>query len=111
MITISRVADDPYYSIALEAAQDGVAVLRLAGDLDINARDELRDKALAAVSRGSGVVFDFEATTFLDSEAMGALIDGLNAARAAGVGVRAVNAQGMVHRVLDVSGVLEILDR
>jgi anti-anti-sigma factor len=111
VITISRVADDPYYSIALDTAHDGVAVLRLAGDLDINARDELRDKALAAVSRGTAVVFDFGATTFLDSEAMAALIDGLSAAREAGIGIRAVNAQGMVHRVLDVSGVLEIFDR
>jgi anti-anti-sigma factor len=105
------VSDDPYFSIALDAEPGGAAVLRLAGDLDINARAELRDKALAAVRQGSGVVFDFGATTFLDSEAMAAVIEGLNAAREAGVGVRAVNAQGLVHRVLDVSGVLEIFDR
>ena len=104
------VAEDPYYSIALDAEPGGVAVLRLAGDLDINAREELRDKALAAVTGSKRLIYDFAATTFLDSEAMAALIEGLNAAREAGVGISVMNAQGMIQRVLDVAGVLELFD-
>jgi anti-anti-sigma factor len=104
------VAEDPYYSIALDAEPGGVAVLRLGGELDINAREEIRDKSLSAVAAAEQLVYDFAATTFLDSEALAALIEGLNAARKAGIGVRAVNAQGMIQRVLDVAGVLELFD-
>jgi hypothetical protein len=43
----------------------------------------------------------------LDQEPCGV---GPTAARTAGIGVRAMNAQGMVRRVLDVSGVLELFD-
>jgi anti-anti-sigma factor len=101
---------DPFYSIVRDTEAGGVAVLRLSGELDINARDDLRAAALAAVAEAKAVVIDLDATTFLDSEAMGALIEGIDAARDAGVGVRAVNAHGMVHRVLDVAGVLELFD-
>lgn len=87
------------------------AVIRLSGDFDINARDEMRNTLLAAVHAAPDeVVLDFDEAAFLDSEAMGALIEGLNAGRAAGVPLRIVNARGIVHRVLDVSGVLALFD-
>jgi anti-sigma B factor antagonist len=97
----------PSYQIVRE-----VAVVRLAGDFDINARDEMRDALLEAV-RAAGpaeVVVDFDQAVFLDSEAMGALIEGLNAGRDAQVPLRIINAHGLVHRVLDVSGVLALFD-
>ncbi|MEU8607516.1 STAS domain-containing protein [Actinoplanes sp. NPDC048791] len=96
----------PSYQIVREAA-----VVRLAGDFDINARDEMRTALLDAVrSAPAEVVVDFDAAVFLDSEAMGALIEGLNAGREAGVPLRIVNAHGLVHRVLDVSGVLALFN-
>jgi anti-anti-sigma factor len=96
----------PTYQIVREAA-----VVRLSGDFDINARDEMRTALLAAVQSGpTEVVIDFAGAAFLDSEAMGALIEGLHAGRAAGVPLRIVNARGLVHRVLDVSGVLALFD-
>ena len=96
----------PSYQIVREAA-----VVRLSGDFDINARDEMRAALLEAVrSAPAEVVIDFDAAVFLDSEAMGALIEGLNAGREAGVPLRIVNAHGLVHRVLDVSGVLALFN-
>ncbi|MEV4705526.1 STAS domain-containing protein [Actinoplanes sp. NPDC049316] len=97
---------EPSYQITREAG-----AVRLSGDLDINAREELRDVLVTAVREdGSGVVVDFGDTAFLDSEAMGALIEGLLAARSAGVKMSIVNARGLVHRVLDVSGVLDMFE-
>ena len=94
------------YQIVREAA-----VVRLSGDFDINARDEMRAALLEAVeSAPAEVVVDFDDAAFLDSEAMGALIEGLNAGREAGVPLRIVNAHGLVHRVLDVSGVLALFN-
>jgi len=96
----------PSYQIVREAA-----VVRLSGDFDINARDEMRTALLEAVrSAPAEVVIDFDAAAFLDSEAMGALIEALNAGREAGVPLRIVNAHGLVHRVLDVSGVLALFN-
>jgi anti-sigma B factor antagonist len=97
----------PSYEIVREAA-----VVRLAGDFDINARDDMRAALLAAVQAAgpAEVVIDFDRAAFLDSEAMGALIEGLNAGREADVPLRIVNAHGLVHRVLDVSGVLALFN-
>lgn len=97
----------PSYQIIREAA-----VVRLAGEFDINARDEILDVLLEAVREAgpAEVVLDFDAVAFLDSEAMGALIEGLNAGREVDVPLRIVNARGMVHRVLDVSGVLALFN-
>lgn len=101
---------EPIYQITREAG-----AVRLSGDLDINARDELRDALVGAVgdevaADGKVVVVDFDHTAFLDSEAMGALIEGFLAARAAGMRMSIVNAHGLVLRVLEVSGVLDMFE-
>ncbi|MFI5897594.1 STAS domain-containing protein [Actinoplanes sp. NPDC051513] len=96
------------YKIGQERAADGSAtLLHLGGELDITARDALRTVILAALAVGD-VVIDLDAVTFIDSEALGALVDGYNEARARPAGFRVVNANGLVARVLKVSGVLEL---
>ncbi|MCU7723048.1 STAS domain-containing protein [Actinoplanes sp. KI2] len=96
------------YVIGQERAADGSAtLLHLGGELDITARDTLRETILAALDDGD-VVIDLDAVTFVDSEALGALIEAYQAARARPAGFRVVNAHGLVARVLKVSGVLEL---
>ena len=87
-----------------------LVVLQASGELDLAARDELRAAIVHAVSAGSGVTVDLEAVTFLDSEALGALIEGFNASRARGAGFRVVNAHDVVERVLTVSGAKDLFD-
>jgi anti-anti-sigma factor len=89
------------------AAGGTAAVLNIAGELDINVRDELREQILAAVAAGD-VVLDLGAVTFIDSEALSALIDGYNTARECGTRFGVVNAHGLVERVLAVSGTLDL---
>ena len=104
--------EQPYYGISSQV--EGAAVrLRLSGELDINVRDDLLTEARAAVATAGpgGVLVDFADTTFLESEAMGALIEALNAAREEDVAFTAINAHGMVLRVLQISGVLDLFDR
>jgi anti-sigma B factor antagonist len=96
------------YKIGQERSADGSAnFLHISGELDITARDDLRTAILAALGDGD-VVIDLEAVTFIDSEALGALIDGYNGARQRPAGFRVVNAHGLVARVLKVSGALEL---
>lgn len=92
------------YKIGQERAADGAAtLLHVSGELDITVRDDLREAILAALEHGD-VVVDLAGVTFLDSEALGALIDGYNEARVRPAGFRVVNARGLVARVLQVSG-------
>jgi anti-anti-sigma factor len=100
------VADS--YKIGQERTADGAAtLLSIAGELDITARDVLRDAILAALGEGD-VVIDLGGVHFLDSEALGALIDGYNEARTRPAGFRVINARGLVARVLSVSGTLDL---
>ena len=87
--------------------QSPTAVVRLTGELDLDARDELCRVIQQAVGdrRSRVVTVDLSGVTFLDSEALGVLIDGWNAARRASKSFRVVNARGIVRRVLDVAGV------
>jgi anti-anti-sigma factor len=100
------VADS--YKIGQERAADGAAaVLRIGGELDITSRDALRDAIFQALDRGD-VIIDMRDATFLDSEALGALIDGYNEANSRSAGFRVINAGGLVARVLKVSGAFDL---
>ncbi|GAA2648936.1 STAS domain-containing protein [Paractinoplanes durhamensis] len=96
------------YKIGQERAADGTATfLHISGELDITARDDLYGAIRAALDDGD-VVVDLAEVAFLDSEALGALLEGYNDARARPAGFRVVNARGLVARVLQVSGAHEL---
>jgi anti-anti-sigma factor len=100
------VADS--YKIGQQRAADGTAMLlRVSGELDITSREQLSDAILAALADGD-VTVDLEAVTFIDSEALGALIDGYNQAVARSQTFQVINARGLVARVLKVSGALDL---
>ena len=94
---------DDAYAITTELA------VRLSGELDINARDELTALLLdAAAGPVRSIVVDLADTEFMDSEAVAALVDGYTAAREAGKSFRLAGAQGLVGRVLEVAGLLRL---
>ena len=99
------------YQIDRERTGDQAAViLRPHGELDINDREELAAAIFDALGEGDRLVVDLAGVTFLDSEALSALIDGYNSAVTLGAGFRVVNARGTVARVLIVSGAQELFD-
>lgn len=97
---------DRYYRIDVLGPRDGLATIRLGGSLDIGAREDLRD-AIGGIA-ATTVLVDLGAVRFLDSEALAGLIEGFLKARESGVDIRAVNARGIVLRVLEVTGTLEL---
>jgi anti-anti-sigma factor len=100
------VADS--YTIGAQRLADGAAtILRITGELDINARGELYEALLGALADGD-VVVDLDGVSFLDSEALGALIDGYNASCERDADFRVINARDVVERVLIVSGAKEL---
>jgi anti-anti-sigma factor len=86
-------------------------VLTLDGEFDITDRAELEQATVAAVEAADGgrVVVDLGGVTFMDSEAVAAIVLGYQAAVAAGCEYRLANAQGLVRRVLDIAGLLELI--
>ncbi len=109
--------DQEYFTITRRARRlstDGVreSLILLSGEFDLAARDELRDTLLAVVDsdRPGRLVVDLADVTFIDSEAIGALIDGYLAARDAGTVLRLANAGRMIRRVLQIMELQEILD-
>jgi anti-anti-sigma factor len=99
-----------YYSIDTFVPEDGLGTLRLGGSLDIGAREDVRDSiADAATAPGlSSLLVDLGGVTFLDSEALAGLIEGFLKVRETGMAIRMVNANGLVRRVLEVTGTLEL---
>lgn len=99
------------YQIGQERAADRTAtVLRPSGELDINARDDLSLTIIEALREHPSVTVDLADVTFIDSEALGALIDGYNEAVALGARYRVINAKGAVARVLTVSGAQDVFN-
>src|SRR5690348_15930640 len=88
-----------------ETGRPDTTLLRLGGEFDLEAHQALRDALLPPIAAGQDVLVDFGAVTFLDSESLGALIEGFNAADAAGRRLRITGARGAVRRVLEVTGV------
>jgi anti-sigma B factor antagonist len=54
--------------------QDGVAVLRLAGDVDVSQSLAVRDAVGAAIETGTPVVVDLSGVRFIDSSGIGILV-------------------------------------
>jgi anti-sigma B factor antagonist len=65
------------------SAADGVAVLAVRGDLDIEGGSGLRQALLEAIGQhpGGRVVVDLEGVDFIDSAGLGVLLGGLKRAR------------------------------
>lgn len=107
---------DDYFTIASEACgldTGGVREIRvrLAGEFDLGARDELHEALLGIIGnrRPGALTVDLAGVTFMDSEAISAIIGGYVAAGDAGVRFHVVNAQGVVRRVLEVIGLPALL--
>lgn len=79
----------------------GRTVVHVAGDLDVATVPSLRAGLLALVDGGArDVVIDLTATTFLDSAALGVLIQTLKRLRTVGGTLRLAAPQPSVDRVL-----------
>lgn len=90
---------------ALCLAVDGEIDMASAGGLETALRAVIREARTA----GLAVVVDLDRVTFLDSTGLRVLVVSSQLARAAGIALRVVNPRGNVRRVLQLTGVLEVL--
>ena len=85
------------------------AVVALAGECDLAAREALTSALRAAVERAAVVDVDLAALQFLDSSGVHCLVEGYHAAQQRGSRLYVVNARGPVAQLLDLTGVGELL--
>ncbi|MEU4693623.1 STAS domain-containing protein [Actinoplanes sp. NPDC023714] len=114
---------DDYFMISREPSAPGPIRLSFSGDLDMGARDEIRDALIEAVkdadaaataddaeATAGAVLADLRGVRFIDSEAVSAILEGYLAAERAGLGFRLSGARGIVRRVFEVIGLEHLFD-
>jgi anti-sigma B factor antagonist len=94
---------------ATTSDEAGGVRVALAGECDLEVRDELTSTLLAAVSRSPVVVVDLGGLDFLDSSGVHGLITAHHAAKESGRKLFVVNPTGAVATVLDLTGVGDLL--
>lgn len=85
------------------------SVVRLSGELDMDAADPLRLLLIEHLDRPADVVVNLAAATFLDSAALGTLIVAYRHAQGHDRRFVLSEPAGSVRRVLDIGGVYDLL--
>lgn len=101
----------PLWSYQTNRAESGATVIVLTGELDLYCADALRTllRALLETPEVPRLVADLGLVTFLDSAALGALVNAYQYAEEHGREFTVTNATHAVRRVLEITGMLEIL--
>jgi len=82
----------------------------VSGEVDLSTAREFRDALLDAVARAAAdIVVDMRDVGYLDSTGVHALLDAAEAARGADVALRVAHPQTAVRRVLELSGVTDVV--
>jgi anti-sigma B factor antagonist len=96
--------------VELDREEDGLCVVRLIGEHDLNTVPRLREPLGTAVNEGKGVVVDLSGAGFIDSSILGAILEARQQATESGAGFAIVGGGGeAVERVLEVTGLTEAL--
>jgi len=89
---------------------DGIAVVHLAGRLNMVTAVQLREVMASAVAEGRiRIAVDLSKVDFIDSSGLGALISGLKAARQAGGDLRIAAPNEQVRLVLQLTNMDRVL--
>jgi len=71
------MAEGPQFAVALERPASDVAVVVLAGEVDLYTAPRFKDVLLQAIDDGAGhVIVDLADVSFVDSTALGVLVSG-----------------------------------
>jgi stage II sporulation protein AA (anti-sigma F factor antagonist) len=105
-----RPPDGPQLAVT-RSEQDGVQLIELAGEVDLDSVDEL-DAVLATTfeTPSPRVCLDLGELAFIDSSGLAAVIRAHLAASAAGGSLVIVSSAGAVRRTFETSGVMDMLN-
>jgi anti-sigma B factor antagonist len=102
--------DEHLLSIQVEQC-DGVARIRLAGELDMSGRDRFERALMAAETHGSrAVLVDLSHVVFMDSSALGVLLGAHDRTTRAEQKLIVRGAGGEVWRLIQLAGAHDVFD-
>lgn len=107
-MTTSSGADMGDFAFEVKDVDVETHVVCLYGQLDLANADRVREMLIDV--GGSTVVVDLAGLRFLDSSGIAALLGARNEITAAGHGFELRGAQGIVRRVLEVTGLVFLLN-
>ena len=81
----------------------GQVLIRLRGEVDLSWTQDVRRAVLAAFDAGKPVGIDLSAVDYIDSSGIAALVEGLQKARAQGLGFALVAPSAAVRAVLELA--------
>ncbi|MGD1222591.1 STAS domain-containing protein [Streptomyces krungchingensis] len=93
-------------SIDVTPPREGIALVTVEGDLDVETAPELRHHLSDQVRAGRRhLLIDLASVPFMDSSGINAILKALEETRLAGGSIRLVSPAPAVRRVLDLTGV------
>ena len=91
--------------------QDGAAVLRVTGEIDVATAPRLREQVVALVAEGATrLVVDLEGVDFIDSTGLGALVGALKRVRTQGGELAIVCTKDRLLKVFEITGLVRVFD-
>lgn len=98
-------------AVSRHVVNDAVVRIAVAGEIDLSTCDSVASaiQDVVTADRAAELIVDLDQVTFLDSTGVRVLVAGQRLARQHGSAYLVINARGIVHRVLEVSGVLDAL--
>jgi anti-anti-sigma factor len=87
----------------------GSTVLRVRGEIDLITASEVRSAVASVTGPGTHLVIDLTGVDFLDSTGLGSLVWARKRVRREGGDVLVTSPQPNVRRVLEISGVAELV--
>ncbi len=91
--------------------QDGAAVLRVTGEIDVATAPRLREHVVTLVAEGeTRLVVDLEGVDFIDSTGLGALVGALKRVRTHGGELAIVCTRSRLLKVFEITGLGRVFE-
>ena len=92
-----------------EAADNGVPILTVRGEVDVATSPELRERLFALIETGHKMlIVDLTDVSFVDSTALGVLVSGLKQLRDRDGDLRLVVTQPHIAKVFEITGLTNV---
>jgi anti-anti-sigma factor len=107
---LAAVTFDPLFNVRCEP-REGAVVVVASGEIDLATSPQLREALLAPEAQASRIVLDLRAVSFIDSSGLGVIVGQQKRSQEDGHSFSvAVDGSSAVRRILDLSGLIKILD-
>lgn len=95
--------------VSVNEPEDGVPVVQLKGEIDLHTCPQLRTALQDLMAAGKyRIVLDLEQVPYLDSAALGVLVDAVRRARENGGGIHLVQVTPFVQRAFEITRLIKI---